>query len=81
MIGGGTASLLPKPMWDLGLSVGKVWVAGVAKQYMIMWRNDWIAALPLCRRSHCVESLTVKKVSLCRKGHCVEGITVEGVTV
>ena len=55
MIGGGTTSLPPKPMLDLGLSVGKVWVAGVAKQ----WRNDWFAALPLCRRSHCVEGLTV----------------------
>ena len=48
MIGGGTAPLPPpKPtcMSDLGLSVGKVretykGVAAVAKQYMIIWRND-----------------------------------------
>ena len=54
MIGGGTAPSSPKPMWGLGLSVGKVWVAGVAKQYMIIWRNDWLPP------SHCVEG------ALCR---------------
>ena len=33
MIGGGTASLPPKPMLDLDLSVGKVWVA---------YRGGWL---------------------------------------
>ena len=28
-------------------------VAGVAKQYVIIWRNDWSAAL------HCEEGVTV----------------------
>ena len=48
-------------------------MAGVAKQYMIMWRNDWFATLPLCR-SHSAEGVTLKKVPLCRD-HCVEGVT------
>ena len=61
--GGGYRIPAPQAYVVLGLSVGKVWVAGVAKQYMIMWRNDWFAALPLCRRGHFEEGVTVSEVS------------------